>query len=370
VQVVVGLVTCLLVRDLARRMFGERAGKAALWLACLCPFTAKYDAAALAETWSLFCVALAMWGMERWGRERELRWAAVVGCACAWAVLLRPEQGLLAAAVVVAMVFARRTRGAWRFAEGFAGAVVVAVIVAALLGVWAARNWRVLHVVQPLAPKYANDPGEFVSKGFYRWYRTWGVEYVSTANTYWLWDGAAISMKDLPARAVDDAAERVATAKAYAEYNALLTATAPVDAEFDRIARARERRHPVRTFVGMPVARVADMWLRPRTEFMGRALDWWRWSAHSWWSAFCWGYAWLNLAYLLAAAVGLRRWRGWWRDPVGLAMVGFVVLRTAMLLTIDNSEPRYTVEGFPVVFVLAAVVWARGFDPTHAQKRA
>ncbi len=38
-QGVADLVTCLLVGALAGRLFGRRAGLAALWLAALCPFT-------------------------------------------------------------------------------------------------------------------------------------------------------------------------------------------------------------------------------------------------------------------------------------------------------------------------------------------
>jgi hypothetical protein len=40
-------------------------------------------------------------------------------------------------------------------------------------------------------------------------------------------------------------------------------------------------------------------------------------------------------------------------------MMGFVLLRCAVLLTLDNSEPRYTLEFFPVFFVWAALVAAR-----------
>ena len=44
-------------------------------------------------------------------------------------------------------------------------------------------------------------------------------------------------------------------------------------------------------------------------------------------------------------------------------MLGFVALRCALLLTLDNSEPRYTLECFPVVIVLAAVLLADGSLP-------
>jgi len=38
-------------------------------------------------------------------------------------------------------------------------------------------------------------------------------------------------------------------------------------------------------------------------------------------------------------------------------MLGFVALRCALLLTLDNSEPRYTLEFFPVLMVWASFVF-------------
>jgi hypothetical protein len=39
-------------------------------------------------------------------------------------------------------------------------------------------------------------------------------------------------------------------------------------------------------------------------------------------------------------------------------MLGFVALRFALLLTLDNSEPRYTLECYPIVFLLAGIALA------------
>ena len=107
VQLLIDLLTCCMMADLARRVWGERAGVAALWLAMICPFTANYVGAALTETLSLFCIAAAFYGLERW-RESGWgfgRWLWIVAAALAYAVLLRPEQGLLAAAIVPAMLW-------------------------------------------------------------------------------------------------------------------------------------------------------------------------------------------------------------------------------------------------------------------------
>src|SRR5215469_10011270 len=60
VQVVFDLATCILIADIAGRIFSERAAKAAFLLAAVCPFLANYAAAALTETLEIFFTALAL----------------------------------------------------------------------------------------------------------------------------------------------------------------------------------------------------------------------------------------------------------------------------------------------------------------------
>src|SRR3981081_425185 len=107
VQCVIDLCTCVLIAALAGRLFGRRAAMAALWLSALCPFTAIYNAAPLNEVLTLFCIALTFYGLERWRRARLgfNRWLWVTSGAMAYSVLLRPEQGLLAATVIPAMLW-------------------------------------------------------------------------------------------------------------------------------------------------------------------------------------------------------------------------------------------------------------------------
>jgi hypothetical protein len=96
------------------------------------------------------------------------------------------------------------------------------------------------------------------------------------------------------------------------------------------------------------------MWFRPRIEYMKIPLEWWRVREHPWASARAYALGALNAFYVGMACVGFWRWRG--RGGIVVwAMVGFVALRCALLLTIDNSEPRYTMECYPVVITLAAL---------------
>jgi hypothetical protein len=398
VQVIVDLATCALVGLLTARLMGRRAGLAALWLAALCPFTANYAAMALTETWSIFCVGLAFFALERWvaawrADRRGTGWAVAIGAALAYAVLLRPDQGLLAATVVPAMVWVglgglvgiRAAVGPhlksemWgtqifariltRMLRGLRPAAIACAVVALPLTIWAGRNWRTFHVFQPLAPRYANDPGEAVSYGFQRWYRTWAIDFESTLDVYWRYDGDVVHLEDLPRRAFDDARQWQQTHDLFAAYNQQTSSTPAFDGEFALIADERVRASPTRYYVLLPLARDLNMWLRPRTETMKLPLDWWAVSKHPKRSALVMAYGLLNAVYL-----GLGVWGFWWWysrarascRPIVWAMVGFVALRFALLLTLDNSEPRYTLECFPVVFVLAGMAVARGRDTVVA----
>ena len=364
VQCALDLLTCVLVSGLAWRLFGQRAGLAALWLAALCPFTASYVSAPLTETPSLTCIALTFYGLERW-RSTGLglnRWLWITSAAMAYAVLLRPEQALLPAAVVPAML--------WMVLRGQTSGrlqVVLPVVLAAVCVVlpllpWTVRNWRTFHVFEPLAPRYATDPGEMIPLGFQRWYRTWAIDFASTDDVYWNYNGADIEIGDLPTRAFDSDDQYERTEALLSKYNKTDNATPAFDAQFRALAEERIQADPLRYYVALPVARLLDMLFRPRTEMLPVSLEWWKWE-HPAQSAFSVAFAGLNLGYFLLGGAGLWLWRRreWDGNPaLAWAMMGFVVLRCALLLTLDNSEPRYTLEFFPVIVVLGAAVFSRG----------
>src|SRR5580700_874317 len=75
-------------------------------------------------------------------------------------------------------------------------------------------------------------------------------------------------------------------------------------------------------------------------------------------SAVAVGFGLLNLAYVVAAGLALipKRSR---IHYVGL-LVGFVLLRSAFLGTLENPEPRYTLECYPAIVVLASSMLAGG----------
>ena len=371
VQCVIDLVTCLVIAALATRLFGQRAGLTALWLAVLCPFMAMYTAAPLTEVLTLACISATFFGFERWSSAGcgTNRWLWMTALAMAYSVLLRPEQGLLAAAVIPAMLWM-----AWHNNEtqqaslsGKSLPVVVAALCVVLpLVPWTVRNWRTFHVVQPLAPRYATDPGEFVWLGFQRWYRSWAIDFASTEEVYWNYDSAPVELRDLPARAFDTPEQLAQTSAILSDYNRNYNATPSLDARFGALAKERIHSDPLRYYVALPVARLVNMLFRPRAEMLEIPLEWWRFSQHPRTSMIAIGLAGINLGYFVLGVLGLLRWRqsGWGPHlPLVAAMVGFVVLRCALLLTIDNSEPRYTLEFFPLLILWGSFLFR---SPKHS----
>ena len=246
--------------------------------------------------------------------------------------------------------------------------VVAAALCAVLpLAPWTARNWRTFHVFQPLAPRYANDPGEMAPLGFARWYRTWALEFASTDQVYWNLNGDRIDLAALPQRAFDAGSPaatqtlRSRTASLLADYNDTCNETPAIDARFAALAAEHIRAHPILSTIGLPMGRLLDMALRPRIEMMPLPDIWWKPPTPPRQTAFAAAYAALNFAYFLLALAGLRAWRrrGWAGfGALAWAMAAAVVLRLLLLLTLDNSEPRYTLELFPVLLVWAGAVFA------------
>jgi Dolichyl-phosphate-mannose-protein mannosyltransferase len=351
-QAIIDLGTCLLIASLAAQICGPRAARVALLLAALCPFTANYVAAPLTETLSIFCVALGFLALVEVLKGPRLLWTALLIFSWSYAALLRPDGALLAVVLWTALiVYGRHSLGlasALRFA-GMAGLLSLLPFVA-----WAVRNQSTFHVFQPLAPRYANDPGEFAAPGFVRWVRTLSADFTSTSEIYWNGNSDVIDPGNLPSRAVDNTDQNEETQRLLSDYNATTTLTPALDARFDQLARERIRAHPFRYYLGLPLLRLADMWFRPRVETLNPHLRWWQYTQHPAETRVAIFYGALNLAYLVAAFVGALRW-----PRLAGAMVALIVLRSLLLATIEAPETRYTLECFPVLIVLAAAALAR-----------
>lgn len=351
VQIVIDVVTCFLIADLARRIVSERAAQAAFLLAAVCPFFANYAAVALTETLSIFFAAWAMdaavAALDEPARRR--RWV-LCGLGLGAGILLRPDGGMLLAVIGAYVLLRLLAAPAELRRRLFVGLWLTGVIALAPLIPWTIRNWRVMHLLQPLTPLYANMPGEYVPHGFHRWVRTWMVDYSSVEDVFFHVDGSSVDVDDIPRRAFDNAAQLQRTVDAFAEYDDNDNSISPsIDAKFAELARERIRAHPLRYYVELPLLRAADLWLRPRTEMLPIDSHWWRYGQDPGDFAKALALALVNLSYLVLALLALLKRR----VRYAALFVFFALFRTAFMAWMPNPEPRYMLECYPAVLAMA-----------------
>jgi 4-amino-4-deoxy-L-arabinose transferase-like glycosyltransferase len=370
VQVGFDLITCFLIADLARRLFSDHTAQAAFLLAALCPFLANYAATALTETLEIFfttlALDLALRGLEVGDSDRQDRgmhrgmlwlWC---GFSIGAAILLRPDGGILLAAIggYLLWLFFRSLRSVQTQAHLSPHSILLAGVLLAVgatvpLVPWTLRNLHTLHRFEPLAPRYANDADEPAASGFNRWVKTWMAEYVSVEEIYWNMPGEEIDVTHLPSRAFDSASQRDQTAALFADYNRDHDLSPELDARFATLATQRIYDSPLRYYLWLPAVRIADMWLRPRTELFPSDPRWWEFNDDRRWLAASLIVGGINLLYLAMAAGGLALSRE--KFGIGLFVL-FLTLRSLFLGTLENPEPRYTLECYPAVIVFASVL--------------
>ncbi len=396
-QAVLDMATCYLIAWLASRLVPEpyrrRMWLIALWLAVTCPLVADYAAVPLTEVLATFLTAaalipltLAFVEVERRGRvpatlvnagvtthwkNLQTNWL-LGGLLAGFCTLVRPETPLVLAAVAVALAFVWRRREHW--SQIIRAGVLMAVGLAVPLVPWAVRNWVDFHEVQFLAPRYAASSDEYTPRGLYAWTGTWLVRYRDVYLVPWNVDSARIEIGDIPAAAFDSAEERARVAELLNRYNATLRMTPQVDNGFAELARERTLRHPLRTYLRVPLARMATLWFTPRVELLpvsGRLLpvrQRWRSDPVDFGVTLLFGA--LNFFYVALAIAGVTRALRLRGDrgaqvPVARTAVAFlatfVVLRTVFFSTVETPEPRYMLECFPALLALGALAWPPRF---------
>jgi len=389
-QIAVDLLGCLTIASLAVGLLVVAEGSApvkpvfaaGLWLAALCPFTANYTAVLLTETFAVFLAALAMLFLTgvaansddlvfpaarrpwegNWSTDFRV-WSPLAGLAVGFGTLFRPETPLLLVAAWIGNAFVLLPHGR---AKHLLRIVLYTSLTCALpLVPWAIRNAVTLHEVQFLAPKNSNLPGELVPYGLMAWEKTWLFRVKDCYLVPWKVNEESIDLDSIPPQAFDTPDEKERVATILEQYNTDLTLTAEEDAVFAQLARDRTARHPLRTYVSLPLLRAMTMWFTPRIELLPV-------SGHVFPLAqmreddpvdqeVTAGFFLLNLLYVVLGIWGA--WRLWrWNRAVRsavLTLVVFVLLRTAFLTTLETPEPRYVLVCLPVLLAFAATLFGR-----------
>jgi hypothetical protein len=376
-QAFVDLGTCVLAAGIASRLAADTSGAtrgrvavAALWLTALCPFTANYVAVPLTEVLATFFTTLAVlislspagMAFDCISSKRDLLRAAKIwfagGLVAGLGTLVRPETPLLLGAVLIAFWIRFGRPANWKRLE--AATVWMTVGLLLPLAPWAARNAMSLGRVQFLAPRYAETYGDLLPTGFYAWTKTWMFRFRDAYLFTWKLASRPIEVKDLPSYAVDSPQELARVASLLDRYNRAHGMTRTLDLEFAELARERAERHPIRTYLGIPIERAAAMWFTPRVTLLPYAGRLWplgeSYRRNPTDFEVTLSFAILNIVYValfLAAA--------WiWRANFGVLLIAaFIIIRTAFLTQLQTCEPRYVVVCFPALLAVAAQLWGR-----------
>jgi hypothetical protein len=367
-------------------------------------------------------VTLAFKAADRANTKKAIVWWVVSGLLVGLAVLFRPDSGLFAAAVGLTLVLSRLVARPFRefFLRRLKEVVVLGAIFSLafclVLVPWTIRNYRVFHLFQPLAPTHGEMPDEFVPRGYLLWLRTWLDDERYIAPVLWSLDEHRIRVTDFPDRAFDSKEEKDRVSALLDKYNNItpppeeqaqnsspddndsaqddssdqndnddnqdeddsgdeeqqdqpdetdVEMTPQIDSAFGQIGQERKARSPIRYYLILPLKRAKTLWFDTHSQywpFNGELLplsdlDY---DIHQqYWLPLFAGltaiYSLLGvlggLLLLLARNAEARRW-------VLLAAL-LMFLRLGFFATLENPEPRYTVELFPFLIILAGAGLSR-----------
>ena len=389
-QAILGLVTCLGIAAIAARLapaaLRRKAATAAMWIAALCPFTANYDSILLTEALAIFLTTFALLifislldhpfiARSTLASTRSVLsfagWVACGGLLVGVGTLIRPETPLVLAAAGAIFAIRLRHREEWPKLILIISWMAASLLLPLLP--WAARNARVLGRIQFLAPRYAETAGDFIPYGFFNWTRTWMVRPEENYIVPWKLGNAPISIESLPASAFDSAAERNRVARLLTIYNADLKMSPVLDGEFELLARERTARHPLRTYLVIPIERVGAMWFAPRVRSLRYSGALWppteKWRENPWDFDITAVFGLLNLAYFGLAIAGAWHCRA--RSAMAM-LIAFALIRSAFLTSQVSIEPRYVIVCFPAFLAIAAQAFTisrPGLASSAAQSR-
>ncbi len=416
IQAVLDTATCVLIACVvfawaADEQRKHRAALIALGLAAVCPFTTIYVATILTEVATNFLavamVLTATLAFKATARKKALMWWVATGLIAGLAVMFRPDSGLFAAAIggtlMLSALFSRNAGPFFtRMRAAILSAALFSIAFCIVLVPWTIRNRRVFHVFQPLSPAHGEMPDEFVARGYLLWVRTWLDDSKYVGPALWSLDMHQIYVENFPARAFDSKEERDRVAALLDKYNhpdgeesnddqssaddqddqssgddddqpeeepeeeepaqtdeTNVEMTPEIDAGFAQIGRERVAHSPLRYYVLLPLKRAKTLWFDTHSQYYPfngdllplADLDY---DIHQqYWLPL---FAGLTGIYTLLGVIGGGLlWRSRDRDARRwlLLAVLLMFLRLGFFATLENPEPRYTVELFPFLIMLA-----------------
>jgi hypothetical protein len=390
-------------------------------LAAFCPFTINYSAVLLTEVVTIFLLMamtlFATFAIKNDLLGRSLIWWTLCGFVAGLAVEVRPDAGLFAFGLGLTVVVAAIMRYGFRSGTVSAlarGGVFSAAFVLVLVP-WTIRNERVFGQFQPLAPRHAEAPGEFVPLGYFAWLRTWVDDPRYVGPMLWDLEIHRIDTSKIPASAYADDEERAEVAALFDQYNNSdpdhpldpkpeaadsdndsdtnddtadptddnsdqdpadsdddqsddeldLHITPESDAAFADIARRRITNDPINYYVKLPGIRSAKMWFDAHADFYPFAgglfplkdLDTETYQ-HVWLPLF-FGLVWLYTLLAIGGIILILLGR-WPRGTIWIAMDVLSSLpRIVFFGTLENPEPRYLIELFFIVAILGGIALSR-----------
>jgi hypothetical protein len=377
VQACIDLITCVLTALIAGMIAPVcskiRVATIALWMAALCPFTANYAAAVLTEVLATFLTTLAVLAFViAFGRastdfaNQSVGHRPLYSGTASWLLtgfivglgtLVRPETPLLLFAAGLVLAVCWRHRVNW--SKLFLAVSWISLGLVLTLTPWAARNARTLGRIEFLAPRYAQTYGDFIPRGFYDWTGTWMVRFKDAYLVTWKLGKEPIRIEELPASAFDSSAERSRVAALIDRYNEDLEMSPILDREFATLARERKLRQPIRTFIEIPLARMATIWFSPRIALLPYSGKLWP-PAENWQNnridfGVTAAFGILNFLYIGVAGVGAVRFR---KQPTVAFLILMVAIRSVFLTQLQTVEPRYVIVCYPVILALGALAWS------------
>jgi 4-amino-4-deoxy-L-arabinose transferase-like glycosyltransferase len=347
-QIYVELLTLPLVYLMARKLAGPIAAVAALALAALMPFTPLYTSAVLTESLatSLTTITIAVLVL---GGKRPMVTFPAVGALLALSTLLRPDGILLAVALVPA---------AWAYAADRKRRLTLLatslLAFSVVFSPWVVRNLRAFGkpaIFGGRVDRFTRPMPDY--HGWWRWITSWGSDEKPQTflSTCFYNPPCSIAPQMLPMEAFDSGEERTTVDKLIALRSAG-GHNAQVSEGFEKLGAEREWHHPLRSFVSLPLQRAWHMWISRYDEILQHPTLWPAIRSFGL-------HAFLPLTFifsflLLFGTAFLVREQA--TRLMALVVALPIFARTLILCFNNYSMPRYTVETWPLAYVIIA--WA------------